>query len=135
QRDEGVDVGAAALAPVGDVVVLEEAGGGAAGVAAAAVAVLDEASGAVWDDALAAADGDGFGVAPPHWPDGAVAGDLAHQVWGECALLVEPGVAVGVEVDVDAVVLQAGLRLDGVQGAVGDLEEGIGVGGVGVAGV
>ena len=59
QGQVGLVVGAAAVGPGVQVVDLDEPVGGAAGVAAAAVAVVDEAAGAVGHDALGASDADG----------------------------------------------------------------------------
>ncbi|MGC4151938.1 MAG: hypothetical protein QM628_02515 [Propionicimonas sp.] len=75
-------LGDSAIPPVLKVVVLEEAGGGAAGVAATFVAIFDQDTDTLRNDAVLSSDRDGFTVGLPHRDNACVAGVPISEVPG-----------------------------------------------------
>ncbi|GAB4071615.1 hypothetical protein GCM10028777_40420 [Angustibacter speluncae] len=137
EGDVRAEVGAAAPRPRHQVVHLEVAGAadGAAGHPAPAVAVLDQAAGALGDDALLAADRHGQAVDLAHERRDGVAAEPRRHRGGDRPGAVQPARGrARVDVHVHPVVRPPRRRRHRGQRAGGDLDEGVGVGGLGVAG-
>ena len=132
QPDQVVGGGGTAVLPMHDVMDLDAAGG-TAGHPAAPIPQLDGLAQGEGDDVAAPADVEGPAVADPDDDPGGVTQDQPAQGVGQGGAVVEVGAA-DLDVDHRPVGVSPGGAVDGVQGALGHLDQGVGSGDVGISG-